>query len=443
MKITLFTMALFWISVSYSQSNTPTGVGALNSVTGGVDHTATGYRSLYLINDGYENSAHGALSLYFSNGPSYRNAAYGYKSMESDNWRGFENTGVGRGSVWANSIGNGNTGLGMDALNGNATGNYNTAAGHSAGAFIDYGNSNTSIGALAGNSWDSESCYIGFGAESNTAGVYVYSTGIGSGTSITGSYMIRFGNPNVTSIAGIQPWSPPSDKRIKKNIRENVPGLAFINQLKPVTYQLNAKAYNDLIPSPQLKDRNGTVIPIPESLLEPGKAKEQIVYTGFIAQDVELAAQKIGYDFSGVEKPRNEKDIYGLRYAEFTAPLVKAVQELHTKQEEMDKDLRILDAKIKSALRELDAADLPRLEQNIPNPASGTTVIRYHVPATAKSAQLILTTQKGQRLKAYTIPGPGDGQITVQTSLFASGTYLYSLVVGGKNVGTKQMIVVK
>jgi hypothetical protein len=41
--------------------------------------------------------------------------------------------------------------------------------------------------------------------------------------------------------------------------------------------------------------------------------------------------QRLGFDFSGVEKPKNEKDLYGLRYAEFVVPLVKAVQELDEK----------------------------------------------------------------------------------------------------------------
>jgi hypothetical protein len=35
----------------------------------------------------------------------------------------------------------------------------------------------------------------------------------------------------------------------------------------------------------------------------------------------------VGFDFSGVDKPKNNADFYGLRYAEFVVPLVKAVQE--------------------------------------------------------------------------------------------------------------------
>jgi len=80
---------------------------------------------------------------------------------------------------------------------------------------------------------------------------------------------------------------------------------------------------------------------IPDSLrnIEVSKQgvskKEAEVQTGFIAQDVEAAALSIGYDFSGVDAPKNENDHYGLRYAEFVVPLVKAVQELALENAEL------------------------------------------------------------------------------------------------------------
>jgi hypothetical protein len=67
---------------------------------------------------------------------------------------------------------------------------------------------------------------------------------------------------------------------------------------------------------------------IPQSHIDGLLAKEQKVYTGFIAQEVEAAAESLNYTFSGVDEPKNENDYYGLRYAMFTVPLVKAVQEL-------------------------------------------------------------------------------------------------------------------
>jgi len=55
--------------------------------------------------------------------------------------------------------------------------------------------------------------------------------------------------------------------------------------------------------------------------------KSNIRQTGFIAQEVEKVAKELGFDFSGVDIPENEDDYYGLRYAQFVVPLVKAVQE--------------------------------------------------------------------------------------------------------------------
>jgi hypothetical protein len=60
--------------------------------------------------------------------------------------------------------------------------------------------------------------------------------------------------------------------------------------------------------------------------LDSRKAKETNCVYRICAQDVEAAASSINYDFSGVDKPKNDKDIYGLRYSDYVMPLVKAVQ---------------------------------------------------------------------------------------------------------------------
>jgi len=64
--------------------------------------------------------------------------------------------------------------------------------------------------------------------------------------------------------------------------------------------------------------------------------KENIRNTGFIAQELERAAIELGYDFSGVDKPKNDDDFYGLRYAKFVVPLVKADQELADRNDQLD-----------------------------------------------------------------------------------------------------------
>jgi len=87
--------------------------------------------------------------------------------------------------------------------------------------------------------------------------------------------------------------------------------------------------------------------PATDALVQRGVAeKEKIVYTGFIAQEVEGVAKKLNYEFSGIDKPQDKNGLYGLRYAEFVVPLVKTVQELSKMNDEKDKKINALEERI-------------------------------------------------------------------------------------------------
>ncbi len=117
---------------------------------------------------------------------------------------------------------------------------------------------------------------------------------------------MRIGNSSVSSIGGYASWSNISDGRYKKEIRENVPGLGFINKLAPVTYHLDVTGIKTFlgedITGEETREGFKEKSAEEKALVENGvKEKESIVYTGFIAQEVETAAKEIGYDFSGVD----------------------------------------------------------------------------------------------------------------------------------------------
>ncbi|MEZ5199032.1 MAG: tail fiber domain-containing protein [Bacteroidales bacterium] len=128
------------------------------------------------------------------------------------------------------------------------------------------------------------------------------------------------GNGSVTSIGGAVSWSNYSDKRFKRNVKEDVPGLGFVMQLRPVTYNFDVTALDDHFNVPDSL-RNS------EFFVRSNAEKEAKIQTGFITQEVEEAALAMGFEFSGVDKPQNDNGVYSLRYAEFVVPLVKAVQE--------------------------------------------------------------------------------------------------------------------
>jgi hypothetical protein len=88
-------------------------------------------------------------------------------------------------------------------------------------------------------------------------------------------------------------------------------------QLRPVSYQFDVKRFDE-----QSGFLNSTDV-INVAYDEASRIRR----SGFIAQEVEKAADATGYNFSGVIKPKTEKEHYSLSYDAFVIPLVKGMQE--------------------------------------------------------------------------------------------------------------------
>ena len=344
--------------------NTANGRYSLYSNTVGYENTAMGYNALFSNDSGLYNTANGSFALYQNTTGGYNtavgrdalhwctdgswNTAVGYIALAHDSSgehntaigvsaleynTGNYNTATGAYALYRNSTGNWNTAVGYDALNYCITGSSNSAFGRAALRNSQYASKNTAIGdsALYSNGGGSNNTAIGYFA--NTAGPYSNSSCVGYYSLFTASYQVRIGDASITSIGGYEDWTNLSDGRFKKNVQENISGLEFIKLLRPISYTLDVRGLNNYLrPNQNQDDTNEKGI----------SEKEKIVYSGFIAQEVEQAANKVGYNFSGVDAPKNEKDLYGLRYAQFVVPLVKGMQEQQQQIEELKKEVEAL-----------------------------------------------------------------------------------------------------
>jgi hypothetical protein len=414
------------LSNTYGTENTSLGFNVLYKNTIGDQNTAAGFDALYSNQNGSFNSAFGALSLY-NNSSGNENSAFGVYSL-NQNTSGTDNTGSGEYSLWLNTTGSSNSGFGWAALVKNLTGTGNTGIGTYA----------TTINPDLTNA-----------------------TAIGYFAQVGNSNSVVIGNSSVTSIGGYVGWSVFSDGRFKKNINRNVPGLAFINKLSPITYNLDV----DGIDAIQQKAFAGVKGPDGRSLPRPSdnpagkqamKEKSAVLYTGFIAQDVDKAARSLGYDFSGVDRPKDDQQsFYALRYTDFVVPLVKAVQELSLQNDSLmqanaqltqriDQIEQYLGIKAEAGQRSLSVAlSTARLFQNIPNPSNQTTLINYFLPQNTGSAMIRINGMNGEMIKSIALSASGAGQVSLQTSQLAAGTYAYSLYVDGNLIDTKTMVLVK
>jgi len=102
-----------------------------------------------------------------------------------------------------------------------------------------------------------------------------------------------------------------SDKRLKKNIDGVENGLELISQMNPVKYNWNSELDGDQ------------------------------KHLGFLAQDMEKLVPEVVVK----DTKKDGSEIYGLKYAELIPVLVKAIQELNEKNEELVKRIQQLESK--------------------------------------------------------------------------------------------------
>jgi hypothetical protein len=135
-----------------------------------------------------------------------------------------------------------------------------------------------------------------------------------------------------------------SDRREKDGIAPLALGLDFVNSLKPVSYRWRSGG-NEIVRQVYL-DANGEEIPEGEPV--PSDATPGRIITretpgtrthwGLIAQEVKETCDTLNVDFGGwvLSDAANPNSQQALRYDQFVAPLIKAVQELTARVETLE-----------------------------------------------------------------------------------------------------------
>ncbi|GAB3697681.1 hypothetical protein GCM10027592_22050 [Spirosoma flavus] len=328
--------------------NTALGTTALYTNTTGENNTAVGTGSMARNTTGSFNVAVGGNTLPF-NTTGYSNMAIGVDAL-AENADGHDNVAVGGSALLVHHGGEGNTAVGNLALRQLSSGIFNTVVGLLAGQYSVTGDRNTFIGVDAGPASGSgvvsNAIAIGNAARVNSgnsnaigsqavasvgnataigalARVNAYnSTALGFNAAANSPNTIVLGDANITTLrCNVQTISSLSDRRIKDNVKANVPGLNFITKLNPVTYNVN-------------KLKEAKLVGYPLASVKEDKVR----HSGFIAQDVESAAKAVGYDFEGVKQEENGK-YYTVGYTLFVVPLVQAVKELNAEVERLQAKL--------------------------------------------------------------------------------------------------------
>jgi len=233
----------------------------------------------------------------------------GYEAMIL-NTTGAYNTAVGKGALRTNAIGKYNVAMGARSLY-SMTGNCSTAVGFNALSSAT-GKNNTALGFCANPyiTTDQNTIAVGWCALTSTG----YNNHTVWGNSSNNAC-------NCVYVA----WSVVSDCRDKTNIKP-LPsglGLSFLKKIKPVTYNWDNRDTYVRECGFEYGTKDGTLSGVRE-------------HYGVIAQDVKAAIDELGVKFDALGHDK-DKDAYRVTYEELIAPIIKAIQELDARVEDLEK----------------------------------------------------------------------------------------------------------
>ncbi len=320
-----------------------------------------------------------------------------------------------------------------------------------------YGQSNG--GAYSG------STYGVYGLASGTAGnrYSVYGAGVtGTGSTEYAGYFA--GNVTVTGT-----FNNPSDARLKKNVKDYENALEIISQLDAKTYEFKNNEYEQMgLPQgPQI----GFIAQELEKVL-PSLVKEN-VHPEVVEHDeegnrtvVKEAVSYKGVDYralipvltAGIKELNGEVEAKDETIEELQSQLdamskkmeqmSELISDMNDKFNQVEEDMSQYfigneDSRMGTTNVELNGNDIAALEQNMPNPFHENTTIKYYIPSSSQRAMMTITDIKGSPLKSVNLEGTGLGTVTINANELPVGTYIYTLFVDGRQIASKQMILVK
>ena len=132
-----------------------------------------------------------------------------------------------------------------------------------------------------------------------------------------------------------------------------------------------------------------------------------------------------------------------VNYVELVPVLIQSIKELKQEISEMKGEGQITKAPTATAITSATAeGKTSALYQNTPNPFNGQTTIRFQIAEGAHSAYVCIYDMQGKQLQRHDL-SISDDSLTIDGTQLGAGIYLYTLIVDGREIDTKRMILSK
>jgi hypothetical protein len=217
-----------------------------------------------------------------------------------------------------------------------------------------------------------------------------------------------------------------SDSSIKKNIKKLSGSLDMIDKINGYNYNLKKITFTSG------RDSGKTLDP------------DTVTHMGIMANEIQ------GIMPYAVKKMANGK--LAVDYIQLIPLLIEGEKELDAKNKNLTDQLDLLQSRFNKLASSIDTSNGNYklisnntntsldfvLYQNSPNPWNQQTDISYDLKGRYSTASMYIFDLQGTLKKSYSLNG--SGKVTIKSSELTAGMYMYSLVVDGKEIDTKRMI---
>ena len=278
------------------------------------------------------------------------------------------------------------------------------------------------------------------GGTTNGAGIYgTTNTSLYSLPNTYGRYAAYFdGATYVTGSQSASSYLTFSDRNLKENIAPltsdgDEPAIEKVMDMNVVKY--NYKKRELEVDENALQTMSEDDKAALELERENAEKDAQKLHFGLIAQELQTIYPNLVTE--------GQDGYLAVNYVELVPVLIQSIKELKQEINEMKGEGQIAKAPTATAIESVTAeGKTSALYQNTPNPFNGNTTIRFQIADGARSAYICIFDMQGKQLQRHNVSS-SDESLTIDGTQLGAGMYLYSLIVDGKEIDTKRMILSK
>jgi hypothetical protein len=263
----------------------------------------------------------------------------------------------------------------------------------------------------------------------------------------TGSRLVVSGNPKTEEFQvngqGFSfSWNQPSDMRIKNDTSIIDNPVEKVTQLQGITYRYDTmhskiKHWN----TPKGKQAGVIAQQLKEVLPEAVSGSEKGLYKVSYNQIIPLLIETNKAQQKQIEKLKKKTESVK-SLCNKVEKLQQQIQQMH-KREGAKRFKRSGDQTLNQKTVTIgdDNQAKAMLLQNRPNPYNDKTTIPYYLPKDFKQATMLITNINGQLVRRVTLEQSGKGELTLRTEGLNAGQYIYSLILDGRKIQSRKMVV--